>query len=903
MTFSGGTNGSGTVFQITSSGALTKLHDFTDTPEGANPRDRLYQDADGNFYGTTVHGGTNDLGTVFQMTSAGTVTTVYQFNGVTDGYRPFAGLALGSDGNFYGTTQEGRGSTNCNGGCGTVFVLNLNPGMIAVSSITGLGSSGVASGPFAPASQVYTVTNTGTLSLNWSASNGQNWVSLSATNGSLPGNESTNVTVSINSAANTLDAGSYSDTVTFNNDTDGNGTTYRTVSLMVLGTRIISIQRSGDDMVLNISTLANEWYCVEFTDDLVTGTWGVLAGNVQGTGDIMQFVDAGRAILSQGFYRLRLAPSADDACGGICPTFIQPPPGSAFINPLKTAFTQTATGLYGKIVVPVANALLRSDIPIYGVAGGRNFRKFRVEYGPGRNPTEWHPLASSNKPQISCPEFKDISWMQGDLDLRGNLATWNTGLKNWEHLPWHPADDPTDFNGVYTIRLVVEGEDGKTVEDRVTCEVGRAIAQCLPGIAISPDKRAVMRFPEQSLMHPFRVYTILPLSSVGEETPLAPPGSEYLGPVYRIREPGDKFIKDVALEFTPASSELETRQLDRIGVGQYDTEAKKWVWLNMTRTTDGAKFRTVLTELPTPQAIYALLVDATESRSMVTNEAGVAVAEIKPVSASVLVENTFQHDLGTFKSRDRIVGVSLSRAKRNDKDISFCIQLRNDYSGGNSSCTVLDRSFDVRQYPVMSFDYRVGPDFNTDFFLKVNGRWYDLQFTGEATDYHDRDVNIGNLGKIEGVVTDGQWHSVTVDLERMLRQKTGHTRIEEIALGNWKVGGYMKLEFGQNPQGAMLWLDSFKIHNPRPGTEQTAAPPVLWIDRFDSNRALNDLGQNSGVFSSSGPSRCVVKRVSDGNPNAQALQVDYEVPVPGAYGGYWTLLGDLDGHNYRALRA
>src|ERR1017187_4561821 len=122
-TFSGGTHNSGTVFQITSSGALTKLHDFADTPEGANPRDRLYQDTDGNFYGTTVHGGTNGLGTVFQMSSVGTVTTLYQFSG-PDGAYPFKELVAlqGVPGIFYGTTQNGGTNNNClGGGCGTVF--------------------------------------------------------------------------------------------------------------------------------------------------------------------------------------------------------------------------------------------------------------------------------------------------------------------------------------------------------------------------------------------------------------------------------------------------------------------------------------------------------------------------------------------------------------------------------------------------------------------------------------------------------------------------------------------------------------------------------------------------------------------------------------------------------------
>ena len=74
-------------------------------------------DGDGNFYGTTSAGGdaTGD-GTVFRITPAGALTTLYTFTGGNDGSQPQAGLTLGSDGNFYGTTAYGGAN-----GDGTVF--------------------------------------------------------------------------------------------------------------------------------------------------------------------------------------------------------------------------------------------------------------------------------------------------------------------------------------------------------------------------------------------------------------------------------------------------------------------------------------------------------------------------------------------------------------------------------------------------------------------------------------------------------------------------------------------------------------------------------------------------------------------------------------------------------------
>jgi uncharacterized repeat protein (TIGR03803 family) len=124
----GGTAGS--VFKITAAGALTTLHKFTakQSAGGYDPRAGLIQGADGNFYGTTWLGGANDGGTVFQITPAGTLITLYSFCALTncaDGEDPYAGVVQGTDGNFYGTTHNGGYADNaCQGfDCGTVFQL------------------------------------------------------------------------------------------------------------------------------------------------------------------------------------------------------------------------------------------------------------------------------------------------------------------------------------------------------------------------------------------------------------------------------------------------------------------------------------------------------------------------------------------------------------------------------------------------------------------------------------------------------------------------------------------------------------------------------------------------------------------------------------------------------------
>src|SRR5208282_1334930 len=116
----GGTNGLGTVFSLTTNGMLTPLVSF-DYFLGAYPSNGLVQASDGAFYGTASAGGTNGgWGTVFRVTVAGSLSVLHSFN-YLDGAVPVGGWVWGTDGNLYGTTSQGGA-----GGQGTVFQITTN---------------------------------------------------------------------------------------------------------------------------------------------------------------------------------------------------------------------------------------------------------------------------------------------------------------------------------------------------------------------------------------------------------------------------------------------------------------------------------------------------------------------------------------------------------------------------------------------------------------------------------------------------------------------------------------------------------------------------------------------------------------------------------------------------------
>jgi uncharacterized repeat protein (TIGR03803 family) len=143
----------GSVFKITPQGKLATLYKFCSQPkctDGATPYAGLALATDGNFYGTTTYGGANNdnsygYGTVFRMTPNGSLTTLYSFcqsqsNNCNDGMFPYAGVVEATNGYFYGTTGEG-GLYCYEGGCGTVFKITSAGNLTTLQSFGPIGGA------------------------------------------------------------------------------------------------------------------------------------------------------------------------------------------------------------------------------------------------------------------------------------------------------------------------------------------------------------------------------------------------------------------------------------------------------------------------------------------------------------------------------------------------------------------------------------------------------------------------------------------------------------------------------------------------------------------------------------------------------------------------------------------
>jgi uncharacterized repeat protein (TIGR03803 family) len=122
MTFSGGTNGQGTIFKIATTGGTTfnVIRQLVYASDGGNPQGSLIKGLDSNFYGVTSVGGAKGVGTIFKISPNGVIFTVLRtLTGTTDGSNPVGNLFLGKDSLFYGTASYGGTY-----GGGTVFRIN-----------------------------------------------------------------------------------------------------------------------------------------------------------------------------------------------------------------------------------------------------------------------------------------------------------------------------------------------------------------------------------------------------------------------------------------------------------------------------------------------------------------------------------------------------------------------------------------------------------------------------------------------------------------------------------------------------------------------------------------------------------------------------------------------------------
>jgi uncharacterized repeat protein (TIGR03803 family) len=255
--------GSGTAFKITTNGVFTLLYSFTNGVDGSSPEGMFAQGNDGNLYGTASSGGTNGFGAVFRITTNGVLTPLYSFTNGIDGSDPSAGLKLGTDGNFYGTTA-GDGKTNY----GSMFTIASNGALSVLHSFTNgvdggapypdlvLGSDGnfygVSGGGPGGNGVLFKITFGGVLTPLYSFTNG---IDGSGPNTLLQGS-----------------GGNFYGTTT-RGGTTNQGTVFRITVSAPSATSFQSITRDESAVALTWNALWGAQYQLQYSDNLSSASW------------------------------------------------------------------------------------------------------------------------------------------------------------------------------------------------------------------------------------------------------------------------------------------------------------------------------------------------------------------------------------------------------------------------------------------------------------------------------------------------------------------------------------------------------------------------------------------------------------------------------------------------------
>jgi uncharacterized repeat protein (TIGR03803 family) len=312
-TLEGGSNSVGTVFRISPTGSYANLYSFGSIPnDGQYPEAGLVQGSDGNFYGTTLEGGSNSVGTVFQISPNGSYTNLYSFgNFPNDGQYPEAGLVQGSDGNLYGTAYAGGAYS----GQGTVFRISPSGTYSNLYSFGGIPNDGI--NPQAGLVQGCDGNFYGAASAG-GANGGQGtvfWISASGIYSNLY-----SFVINSNDGADPVAGlvqgsdGNFYGTAYAGGAYAGQGTVFKLIVPLSPPpypiNQITSVKIASTNVVFSIATVAGETYQLQVSSSLSPTNWINVPGAslTNSLGSTMTFTNFGGATQAKGFYRFDITP-------------------------------------------------------------------------------------------------------------------------------------------------------------------------------------------------------------------------------------------------------------------------------------------------------------------------------------------------------------------------------------------------------------------------------------------------------------------------------------------------------------------------------------------------------------------------------------------------------------------
>jgi len=196
-----------------------------------------------------------------------------------------------------------------------------------------------------------------------------------------------------------------------------------------------------------------------------------------------------------------------------------------------------------------------------------------------------------------------------------------------------------------------------------------------------------------------------------------------------------------------------------------------------------------------------------------------------------LSQDTFEVDSGEWSNMSNSYGATVTRSTETSASGNYSVKLVNTEEGGDFANYIRTSPFDVRQYPVVSFDYKISEGVKLNLIAYVNGMWKEIVFTDDPKTVETFDEDLyRTIGQIKDVAADDTWRYAEFNLFNMLKNDDPSQTeyiVEELFFADYDLPSWMELIMGgENLEGATYFIDNFIISG---GGRSDSSPTFTWL--------------------------------------------------------------------------
>lgn len=487
----------------------------------------------------------------------------------------------------------------------------------------------------------------------------------------------------------------------------------------------------------------------------------------------------------------------------------------------------TISPFVANLLSPSAYGLVRGqDVPVLGEAYGEKFQSYTLQYGEGANPTTWVTITNSLSPS-ALPNANA-------LNHAGNLANWNVGIDEFK--PWTQPG----LNGLYTLRLLVQGTDGREAVDSLPVLAGKLAHTAEGGEIASADGNAKLDIPPFGTFSSFSLMAIAPVTDTvtGDWRASLPAGMTPAGAMYEAFPPDELFRRPATLTMSYDKS----MPADKVGLLIGDGTPAGWRYLGGVADPQTGLVQASIVGL-TGLGKHAFLApflagDAGFGPAIPTPEGMRLTLDPAAAAPSVTTDaNTgYYSDLesgpGQWEALDRF-GTQISRVTGADAglaDGNSAVKVARK-AGGARLLNVLSTPIDAAKYPIVEFDYNMPPGYAPNLLVKSNGTWWQARMGNAGSASRTIAGQYFVTVPAPELTADGTWRHYQLDLLALLRSNRPDAtsfQVDDIAFGQVDSLAYMQYApVDSGEVGDAYYLDNFALVKPTnsPSFNLSFVPP------------------------------------------------------------------------------